>query len=57
MVVGIFPAASVGKEHGLGLLCDRVVKGIVSSGACVATVELHEWTYWLNSTGTGASLS
>lgn len=47
----------MGKEHGLGLLCDRVVKGILSSGAKAATVELPECTYWLNSTGTGASLS
>lgn len=50
-------AASVGKEHGIGLLCDRVVKGMATSGAKVATIESPECTYCLNSTGTGASLS
>lgn len=35
-------AAPVGKDHGTGLLCDRVVKGAKSSGAKVATVESPE---------------
>lgn len=56
-VEGALSAATVGKEHGIGLLCDRVVKGMTSSGAKVATVESHECTYCLNSAGTGASLS
>lgn len=47
--VGALSATAVGCTHGLGLSWDRVVKGLSSSGACVATVESPERTYWLNS--------
>jgi len=46
----------VGKEYGLGLSCDWVVKGMVLFGVCVVIVEFYEWIYCLNLIGMGVLL-
>lgn len=46
----------VGKEYGLGLSCDWVVKGLWLLGICVVIVELFECIYCLNLIGMGILL-
>lgn len=46
----------VGKEYGIGLLCDWVVKGMNLLGVKVVIVESFEWIYCLNLVGMGVLL-